>query len=122
MVPYYILLHEGREEIEWHHTQQMRPFTMLFNHRTLMARSATASGPADNIEGRTTTAAAAASNCNNNDNHHRNNNCEERYLRLIIRGRMMAPDGNTLAAFRIVNDDVIHAVLTIQPSIIIQRP
>jgi len=37
MVPYYILLHEGREEIEWHHTQQMRPFTMLFNHRTLIA-------------------------------------------------------------------------------------
>ena len=34
-----------------------------------------------------------------------------RYLRLIVRGRMMAPDTSKLETFSIVKDDVIHAVL-----------
>lgn len=37
-----------------------------------------------------------------------NNN---RYLRLIIRGRMMAPDTSPLDTFSIAENDVIHAVL-----------
>ena len=39
------------------------------------------------------------------------NNTNNRYLRLIIRGRMMAPDTSTLDRFKIVTNDVIHAVL-----------
>jgi len=39
------------------------------------------------------------------------NNTNNRYLRLIIRGRMMAPDTSTLDKFNIVTNDVIHAVL-----------
>ena len=39
------------------------------------------------------------------------NNSNNRYLRLIIRGRMMAPDTSTLDKFNIVTNDVIHAVL-----------
>ena len=38
-------------------------------------------------------------------------NTNNRYLRLIIRGRMMAPDTSTLDKFNIVTNDVIHAVL-----------
>ncbi|KAL9181749.1 hypothetical protein ACHAXT_012092 [Thalassiosira profunda] len=34
-----------------------------------------------------------------------------RYLRLIVRGRMMAPDTSSLETFSIAQDDVIHAVL-----------
>jgi hypothetical protein len=44
---------------------------------------------------------AAANNINNNN----------RYLRLIVRGRMMAPDTSPLTKFAIVPNDVIHAVL-----------
>ena len=40
-----------------------------------------------------------------------NTNTNNRYLRLIIRGRMMAPDTSTLDKFNIVTNDVIHAVL-----------
>mmetsp|Transcript_20813 Transcript_20813/g.43000 ORF Transcript_20813/g.43000 Transcript_20813/m.43000 type:complete len:611 (-) Transcript_20813:214-2046(-) len=36
---------------------------------------------------------------------------KQRYLRLIIRGRMMAPDSAALSSFRIVDGDVVHAVL-----------
>ena len=38
-------------------------------------------------------------------------NTNNRYLRLIIRGRMMAPDTSTLDKFNIVTNDVIYAVL-----------
>ena len=40
-----------------------------------------------------------------------NANTNNRYLRLIIRGRMMAPDTSTIDKFNIVTNDVIHAVL-----------
>ena len=40
-----------------------------------------------------------------------NNNNNNRYLRLIVRGRMMAPDTSHLDKFSISNNDVIHAVL-----------
>ena len=39
------------------------------------------------------------------------NNSNNRYLRLIVRGRMMAPDTSHLDNFSISNNDVIHAVL-----------
>ena len=38
-------------------------------------------------------------------------NKHKRYLRLIVRGRMMAPDTSPLETFSIVHNDVIHAVL-----------
>ena len=38
-------------------------------------------------------------------------NIENRYLRLIVRGRMMAPDTSTLDSFSITKNDVIHAIL-----------
>ena len=86
-----------------------------YDRRCVMARTSTNSSTDSNNEGGTTV--TTASN-NNNDHHCNNNHDDERYLRLIIRGRMMAPDRNTLASFCIVNDDVIHAVLTtiIQPT------
>ena len=40
-----------------------------------------------------------------------NSNNRNRYLRLIVRGRMMAPDTSPLTKFSIVPNDVIHAVL-----------
>ncbi len=89
-----------------------------YDRRSVMARTTSSSTTENNEGGIATT----ASNCNNNNNntnlHSSNHGNEERYLRLIIRGRMMAPDRNTLASFCIVSDDVIHAVLTtyIQPS------
>jgi len=43
-----------------------------------------------------------------NNNGGNNNN---RYLRLIVRGRMMAPDTSTLDKFSITKNDVIHAIL-----------
>eukprot|EP00578_Thalassiosira_sp_NH16_P003854 CAMPEP_0181131350 /NCGR_PEP_ID=MMETSP1071-20121207/30377_1 /TAXON_ID=35127 /ORGANISM="Thalassiosira sp., Strain NH16" /LENGTH=617 /DNA_ID=CAMNT_0023217535 /DNA_START=221 /DNA_END=2074 /DNA_ORIENTATION=- len=49
-----------------------------------------------------------------NDNETRSissQNNNNRYLRLIVRGRMMAPDTSELEKFSIVPDDVIHAVL-----------
>jgi len=50
---------------------------------------------------------SSTSSTSNNSNSNTNN----RYLRLIIRGRMMAPDTSTLDKFNIVTNDVIHAVL-----------
>mmetsp|Transcript_30424 Transcript_30424/g.64407 ORF Transcript_30424/g.64407 Transcript_30424/m.64407 type:complete len:628 (-) Transcript_30424:2393-4276(-) len=47
-------------------------------------------------------------NANNRNNNETNNN---RYLRLIVRGRMMAPDTSPLDKFSIAENDVIHAVL-----------
>ena len=41
----------------------------------------------------------------------RRNNNNNRYLRLIVRGRMMAPDTSQLDTFSIAANDVIHAVL-----------
>jgi len=40
-----------------------------------------------------------------------NSNTNNRYLRLIVRGRMMAPDTSTLDKFSITKNDVIHAIL-----------
>lgn len=40
-----------------------------------------------------------------------NNSSNNRYLRLIVRGRMMAPDTSTLDKFSITKNDVIHAIL-----------
>jgi len=45
---------------------------------------------------------------NNHPSFHASKN---RYLRLIVRGRMMAPDSSTLEKFSITKNDVIHAVL-----------
>jgi hypothetical protein len=36
---------------------------------------------------------------------------EESYLRLIVRGRLMAPDSSTLSTFNVSSSDVVHAVL-----------
>ena len=47
----------------------------------------------------------------NGDNNNNNNNDNNRYLRLIVRGRMMAPDTSTLDKFSITKSDVIHAIL-----------
>ncbi|KAK1739565.1 hypothetical protein QTG54_010108 [Skeletonema marinoi] len=47
----------------------------------------------------------------NNGNENNDNNSGNRYLRLIVRGRMMAPDTSTLDKFSITKNDVIHAIL-----------
>eukprot|EP00985_Skeletonema_marinoi_P008135 scaffold3624_cov106-Skeletonema_marinoi.AAC.3 len=47
----------------------------------------------------------------NNGNENNGNNSGNRYLRLIVRGRMMAPDTSTLDKFSITKNDVIHAIL-----------
>jgi len=47
----------------------------------------------------------------NNGNENNGNSNGNRYLRLIVRGRMMAPDTSTLDKFSITKNDVIHAIL-----------
>jgi hypothetical protein len=54
---------------------------------------------------------SSGDNTTNDNTNNNNNNNNNRYLRLIVRGRMMAPDTSTLDKFSITKDDVIHAIL-----------
>eukprot|EP00573_Skeletonema_grethae_P002809 CAMPEP_0201688814 /NCGR_PEP_ID=MMETSP0578-20130828/2517_1 /ASSEMBLY_ACC=CAM_ASM_000663 /TAXON_ID=267565 /ORGANISM="Skeletonema grethea, Strain CCMP 1804" /LENGTH=585 /DNA_ID=CAMNT_0048173273 /DNA_START=253 /DNA_END=2010 /DNA_ORIENTATION=+ len=55
---------------------------------------------------------SSSSNSNGDGTHSGNDtNGNNRYLRLIVRGRMMAPDTSTLDKFSITKNDVIHAIL-----------
>jgi len=40
-----------------------------------------------------------------------NNNNEDRYLRLICKGRLLSPDESLLSEFKVCNNDVVHVVL-----------
>ena len=48
-------------------------------------------------------------NGNGNGNRHHNN--EDRYLRIICKGRLLSPDESFLSEFKVCDEDVIHAVL-----------
>ena len=46
-----------------------------------------------------------------NNNNNSNGEQQDRYLRLICKGRLLSPDESSLSEFKVVDNDVIHAVL-----------
>ena len=55
-----------------------------------------------------------SSSSNNNNNNNNNTNNEDRNLRLICKGRLLSPDESFLSEFKVIDDDVIHAVSSSQ--------